>query len=163
MQENPQPTPRPQHRKPAQRPPRKGRRKLVSEKKQKRAHLLEQKLVWLLKDKYSKLEDLRAEFPEEDFKEILAAAESSLSGAVEAAGKLAHRDRSGDNDEVARVLDSWEAVSVEEIVEDTGLSAWAVRLVLKDFEARGLICKTKDVHAAEEDGGCPASLYSWKR
>lgn len=146
------------------RSPQKPRRKLVSDKKRKRAALLEQRLIWI-QDKYSGLEsdlrDLATEFPEADFAEIIRVAARALPAAVEEAHKIAARDRKNDRNAVLKVLESWECVTLEEIVEDTGLSRWTVWNILQDLHRLKLILITQQsAHSAE--GKNPSLLYGLK-
>lgn len=116
----------------------KEKRPRVSAKKRKKAQGLEQDLLLLL--------DKHMDVPE--FAKI-------LQTAINSAHALAESTRNTDRDAVLLVLDGWVTLTLEEICEDTGLSAWVARGILEEFISLSLVEVSTQYDPAPTQGSSP--------
>jgi hypothetical protein len=116
-------------------------RESISSKRRKRALDLEQSLRFL-QDQYN----------EPSFFEV-------LQDAIAAIHAQAERSRSSDRDRVLGVIEQWESLTRDEITEETDLSAWVVRNILKELIELNLIGSRTQSRTVRIDGGRPLRLY----
>jgi DNA primase large subunit len=101
---------------------------------------LEQRLIWL-----------RDEFGSPALREILQAA-------IDAAHRVATSSRKRDRDDVFDALDVRGCRTVEEVCEETRLTAKTVRRILEEFVSTGMVYE-RDSDDPESDGGRPEKEY----
>jgi hypothetical protein len=118
----------------------KPKRARVSLKKRKRAQDLEQRLRFL-----------QDEFSEPELREI-------LETAITATHRLATSTRSTDRDQVLFAIERQACHTKEEIMEETGISEWGVRVILKELETLELV-DVRPQHDPCSDGSAPVLLY----
>jgi len=112
----------------------------LSDRKRKHAAELEQRLIFL-----------QAEFTEPELAAILTVAINSTH-------RLAQSSRKADRDLLLAVLERWEAMEIDEIEEETGLSRWVAETNLKEMEKKGLIF-IRPKPDPKKSGGRPRLVY----
>jgi hypothetical protein len=121
----------------------KEKRPRVSKKKSARARSLQQALLLLL-DKHMNEPDLA----------------QILQTAINAARSIAESTRQRDRDAVLLTLEKWEALTNEELCDDTGLSRWVVDTILNELIEQKLVEKRPQHNPAFSQGASLILIYS---